>query len=235
MNIKLNRRSFISFATLSAGCSIQFIAPIDTAEIVSANQSSVVRLPSVGQSWTYHKFNCYNSQLLDVVRDEVVEVKEIIRIVRKSKNSLPLADEIQSKWGSFKQDSYWDPSQNYENSVPIWLNELHVGDRRGFDTYYFSDTSSFKYWLSGRISFVGWEKVKLSAGTFETMHFEKLIRLSQYDSFRMDTVRRDSIWIAPEVGRWVVRETNGEFRVPSGKGSSIRREDNFRWQLESWN
>lgn len=84
------------------------------------------------------------------------------------------------------------------------------------------------------LQFVGWEKVNLPVGTFETMHFEKLIRLFQYDSFRMDTVRRDSIWIAPEIGRWIVREMNGEYRVSGGKGVSIRREDNFRWQLESW-
>lgn len=230
----LNRRVFISLAALPAGSSIQFIAPVSASKVSRNESVGGIRSPALGQTWVYSIYNCYNSQLLDVVKDEVVEVDNSIRTTRNSKTNANLGDEIQSGWGRLKQDSYWESVQNYEQSVPIWLNGLNVGDKEAFETYYFSGTSSFKYWLSVGVSFVGWEKVNLPLGTFETMHFEKLIRLSQYDSFRLDTVKRDSIWIAPEIGRWVVRETNGEYRVSGGKGGSIRREDNFRWQLESW-
>ena len=51
---------------------------------------------------------------------------------------------------------------------------------------------------------------------------------------RLDTLRRETLWLAPEVGRWVARETNGEFRIAGRRGSWTGREDHFRWQLESW-
>lgn len=234
MNKAFDRRAFIFLFTLPIGCTIQFIEPISAHKINRIEPVGDVRDPAVGQSWVYSKYNCYNSQLLDVVKDQIVKVGKDIQIVRNSKDNISLGDEIHSEWGRVKKDSYWDLVQTYEKFVPHWLNGMKVGEKEDFETYFFSDISSFKYWLSGRIYFVGWEKVKLPAGTFDTMHFEKIIRLPQYDSFRLDSVRKDSIWIAPEVGRWVVRETNGEYRVSGGKGSSIRREDNFRWQLESW-
>lgn len=230
----LNRRACISFLTLPIGCSIQFIEPVTASKINRTEPVGGVRKPAAGQSWTYTKYNCYNSQILDVVEEEVVKISKDIRIIRNSKNNSDLGDEIHSEWGRVKKDSYWDLVQTYEKFVPHWLNGMRVGEKEDFETYYFSDTSSFRYWLSGRIYFIGWEKVKVAAGTFETMHFEKIIRLPQHDSFRLDSVRKDSTWIAPEIGRWVVKETNGEYRVSGGKSGSIRREDNFRWQLESW-
>lgn len=234
MSKAFNRRAFISLLTLPIGCTIQFIEPISSLKTNRIEPVGGVRDSAVGQSWVYRKYNCYNSQLLDVVTEQVAKVGKDIQIVRNSKESAILGDEIHSEWGRVKRDSYWEMVQTYEKFVPHWLNGMKVGEKEDFETYYFSDTSSFKYWMSGRIYFVGWEKVKLPAGTFDTMHFEKIIRLPQYDSFRLDTVRRDSIWLSPEVGRWVVRETNGEYRVSGGKGGSIRREDYFRWQLESW-
>ena len=234
MSKAFNRRALISLLTLPIGCTIQFIEPISSLKTNRIEPVGGVRDPAVGQSWVYRKYNCYNSQLLDVVKEQVAKVGKDIQIVRNAKEPAILSDEIHSEWGRVKRDSYWEMVQTYEKFVPHWLNGMKVGEKEDFETYYFSDTSSFKYWLSGRIYFVGWEKVKLPAGTFDTMHFEKIIRLPQYDSFRLDTVRRDSIWLSPEVGRWVVRETNGEYRVSGGKGGSIRREDYFRWQLESW-
>jgi len=234
MNIQIDRRAFIALAAISTGCSVKFIEPLETTKISNDKNLLGVRPPAVGQTWTYSKFNCYNSQLLDTVKDEVVSVQGNIRLTRHSKNFSTLADEIHSEWGRVKQESYWDLTQNYEKSLPLWSSDLREGNRESFETYFFSDNSSFRYWLSGIIRFVGWEKVKLPIGTFETMHFEKLIRLSQNDSLRSETIRRDSTWIAPDIGRWVVRETSGEYRVPSGKFGSNRREDHFRWQLESF-
>jgi hypothetical protein len=234
MNTQIDRRAFIALATISTGCSVKFIEPLETTKI--NNKKTVVnfRPPAVGQTWIYNKFNCYNSQLLDTVKDEVVAVQENIRLARHSKNFSTLGDEIHSEWGRIKQDSYWDLTQNYETALTLWSSDLREGHQESFETYFFSDNSSFRYWLSGRISFIGWEKLRLPIGTFETMHFEKFIRLSQNDNLRSDTLRKDSTWIAPEIGRWVVRETNGEYRVPSGKFGSNRREDHFRWQLNSF-
>jgi len=193
-----------------------------------------VRKPAIGQSWTYSKFNFYNSQLLDTVKEEIVSVADGIRISRRSQNNLDLGDELQPVWGQVRQDPYWDSLQTYEAAMLLWLDNFSVGNTQTLDTHYQSGTSSFRYWINAKTTVTGWEKVQLPSGTFETVRIEKFIRLNHPDISRLDTVRRETLWLAPEIGRWVARETNGEFRLSGRRGGWVGREDHFRWQLESW-
>ena len=77
------------------------------------------------------------------------------------------------------------------------------------------------------------ERVTVGAGTFDTLRIDKIIRLNHQDSSRAQYLRRDSLWLAPELGRWVARETNGEYWVANRK-PALYREDHLRWELESW-
>jgi hypothetical protein len=47
--------------------------------------------------------------------------------------------------------------------------------------------------------------------------------------------RRDQIWFAPQIGRWVVRESFGEYLWlgMTGWSQSIK-EDYLRWELIAW-
>ena len=118
--------------------------------------------------------------------------------------------------------------------MPLWLENLAIGTSQYNDTRYQSGTSSFRYWISSKTTVTGWEKVTLPSGTFEAVRIEKFIRQTHHDISRLDTVRRDKLWFAPEIGRWVARETDGEFRVGGRRGGWVGREDHFRWQLERW-
>jgi hypothetical protein len=228
------RRSLLALLALPTGCAIQYLPPLAVSKTNRVGPLGTLRAPATGQSWTYNKFNFYNSQLLDTVKEEVVSVNGGIRISRRSKNNMDLGDEFQSVWGQVKQDPYWDFLQTYETALPLWLNNLSVGQTQSTDTHYQSGTSSFRYWISAKTTVTAWETVALSSGTFETVRIEKFIRLNHPDFSRFDNVRRETLWLAPEIGRWVARETNGEFRIPDSRGARSGREDHFRWQLESW-
>jgi len=228
------RRSLLALLALPTGCAIQYLPPLATSSLTRSGPAGSVRKPAIGQSWTYSKFNFYNSQLLDTVKEEIVSVADGIRISRRSQNNLDLGDELQPVWGQVKQDPYWDSLQTYEAAMLLWLDNFSVGNTQTLDTHYQSGTSSFRYWINAKTTVTGWEKVQLPSGTFETVRIEKFIRLNHPDISRLDTVRRETLWLAPEIGRWVARETNGEFRLSGRRGGWVGREDHFRWQLESW-
>ena len=230
----LKRRSLLALLALPTGCAIQYLPPLTTSASSRSGPAGSVRAPALGQSWTYSQFNFYNSQLLDTVTEQVVSVDGGTRISRRSKNNTDLGDEFQPVWGQVKQDPYWDLRQTYEVPMPLWLDNLKSGTSQVNDTHYQSGSSSFRYWISTRTSLAAWEKVVLPGGTFEALRIDKFIRMSHRDISRIDTVRRDTFWFAPEIGRWVVRETNGEFIFSGKKGGRTGREDHFRWQLESW-
>ena len=77
------RRSLLALLALPTGCAIQYLPPLATSTMRSGGPAGSVRAPAIGQSWTYQKFNFYNSQLLDIVKEEVVSLEGGIRIGRR--------------------------------------------------------------------------------------------------------------------------------------------------------
>jgi hypothetical protein len=192
-----------------------------------------VRPPAIGQSWTYRQLNSYNSQVLDTLTEEVSALGPGITVRRHSAKTGPLTDEIHARWGQVQQDPSWDLLQIYETPMPLWLEPLQTGARHRLDTYYTNGASSFRYWIQAHIQVMGRDTVDLPLGSFETIRIEKLIRQAHYDNGKLFLQRRETLWLAPEIGRWVVRETDGGFRR-AGKKLDEGREDHFRWELTAW-
>lgn len=230
----LKRKSLLALLALPTGCAIQYLPPMASSKLSGAGPMGSLRAPALGQSWTYQKFNFYNSQWLDTVKEEVVDMSGGIRISRRSRDNLDLGDEFQPVWGQVKEDPYWDHLQTYETPLPLWLDNFVVGASQSSHTHYLSGRSSFRYWISVRTTVAGWERLVLPSGSFDVVRIEKLIRLDHPDITRLNTLRRDTLWFAPEIGRWVARETNGEFRIAGKRVGGTGREDHFRWQLASW-
>jgi hypothetical protein len=54
------------------------------------------------------------------------------------------------------------------------------------------------------------------------------------DPGRTDSVRQETVWFAPEMGRWVVRESRGSFYLDESVDDTQAVESSFRWELLSW-
>ena len=106
------------------------------------------------------------------------------------------------------------------------------------NTHYRLEGGSFRYWIQVHARARAWERVTLAAGAFDALRVERLIRLNHPDPTRIETVRRDTLWLAPEVGRWVARETSGRYRVADGDDDwpwfNELLEDRVRWELTDW-
>ena len=66
------------------------------------------------------------------------------------------------------------------------------------------------------------------------MRIERYIRQQHHDFSRLETIRHETLWMAPEIGRWVARELWGEYLVPDDNGSYRGLEAHHRWELVSW-
>jgi hypothetical protein len=77
-----------------------------------------------------------------------------------------------------------------------------------------------------------WESIATPAGHFTALLYTNLINFRYTNvSGRVAGQRKERIWIAPEVGRWVVRESSGTFYQDAAEPFD---EDSYRWELLSW-
>ena len=231
----LNRRGLLLAAlALPAGCAIQPLAPFASTAIPAPGGPGSLRAPLVGQRWTYRKLNFFNSSLLDVVQETVASVASIIDVNRQADSGAALADEKHAAWGQLLRDSAWDYPMTFETPVPLWPASLTVGAKASADTRYRMDGGSIRYWIQVSSVVRGWERVTVNAGTFDTLRIERLIRMEHQDHTRVETLRRDTMWLSLEVGRWVARETSGEYFLSGSRMQSFSPEDHFHWELTAW-
>jgi hypothetical protein len=232
----LNRRSALLAVLALPGCAIQPLPPFAVTAIPAPGGSGSLRAPRVGQSWTYRKLNFFNSALLDVVQETVASVGSTVDVDRKSDSGAALADEKHAAWGQLLRDPAWDYPMTFEAPVPLWPVSFAGDARTTVNSHYQMDGGSFRHWVQVSCVVHGWERITVAAGTFDTVRIDRLIRLQHHDFTRVQTLRRDTLWLSPEVGRWVARETSGEY-VQAGSPGMLRnytQEDHFHWELTAW-
>jgi hypothetical protein len=79
----------------------------------------------------------------------------------------------------------------------------------------------------------GWEKITVPAGDFIALRFQNLINFENNDSTVINSIRRETIWFAPQIGRWVARESSGSFQMQGQNGPALL-ENSTKWELVSW-
>ena len=228
------RKVVLSLLALPAGCAFQPLPALRTETAAAPAQPVTVRPPAVGQRWTYRKYNGFNSALLATEVDEVTAVEPRIVIRHRSDATPVVQEEYQQPWGQVLRDLSWDHVQTYEQALPLWPADLTVGTRSVYNTHYRIDGFSYRYWISVHALVRGWEQVELAQGTHRALRIEQYIRLQHHDFTRLETIRHDTLWLAPEIGRWVAREVSGEYLVPDDQGSFRGLEDHYRWELAAW-
>jgi hypothetical protein len=216
-----------------------------------------VRNPAVGQSWRYAKHDYFTGKLVDIQIDRVSKIGRSIEIESRSERvadkpiTLPSWDdswwqeymdsdapvapaptEVQKPWGMIVIDPHWSEMQAFEKAIPLWPSQLVPGWSNTVDTYYKNpdSTESMPSQLTMRAQ--RWESISVPAGHFSALRFYNIINFRFRDAAeRTATLRQENIWIAPEIGRWVKRESRGVFR--ESVGYEVK-ESSYRWELLSW-
>jgi hypothetical protein len=215
-----------------AACS--FMPGLQPGETIAQAPSSVkIRPPAVGQQWVYKVRNVYNGLVVDEVTETISSVDPVVRIARTSQSNGAMHDEIQSPWGHVVQDSHWDLPVTFTTPLPAWPPGLALGSSRTYDDQYqlIGDMDYSAHW-SLTMTPMRWSTIAVPAGTFTVMRFDNVIDYTSDDLSVIASQRQESVWFAPEIGRWAMRRSRGTYTM-SGRGSEFH-EDYVQWELVSW-
>ena len=216
-----------------------------------------VRQPEIGQSWRYARYDLVTRAMIDTQVDRVSAVGQAIEIeshsettkeepikypswgtrwLQQSTNSDrpagPPPNEVQTPWGMVLIDSHWAQLQVYEKPIPLWPTELRPGWSTTVGTYYQLPDSNDALPWELTMHAHKWETVTVPAGHFNALRFTNLINFRYLDiAGRNAAQRKENIWFAPEIGRWIVRESSGTFRQDVAEEFF---ESSYRWELLSW-
>ena len=230
-------RTLVVLSTLLLSACLGSVSQIPTKKIDAPAITPTVRAPLVGQQWVYEVRNVFNGELVDILTETVVEIGPRVRIAREGKKSGRLPDEIQGPWGKIIQDPHWTPPQVFIKAPPLWPEQLTSRWSGFYQTRYqvLGNTENDFYWDLG-IQAKSWNRVKTIAGEFDTLYFVNTANNFQSDDwFRIASNRREIVWFSPEIGRWVVRESFGEYLWLGSAGwADSNLEDYLRWELISW-
>ena len=145
----------------------------------------------------------------------------------------PPPSEVQAPWGMIWIDPHWEEVQVYDNPVPLWPTQLRPGWSATIYTPYETPQApdeALPWQLSMHAQ--GWESLVVPAGHFSAFRYHNLVNFRFTNvSERVSAQREENIWFAPEIGRWVARESWGTFYQDVGERF---RESSSRWQLLRW-
>jgi len=254
--VQVTRRSFLlSAAAFSAGCASRGHGAAQPTPATGARQ------PAVGQSWRYAKHDLYSRKLVDDQTDRITAVGTTVDIdsqseaVAASKTERPswgsswlskyvphpdtppdraLPSEIQQPWGKILVDPHWGQVQVYETPIPLWPIQLRAGWKYHVITKYKTPTHQDGLPWDQTMTVRGWETVTVPAGTFKALRYQNLINFRSTDLSWTAAQRMESIWFAPEVGRWVVRESSGSYYINDSSVDTPYDESSYRWELLAW-
>lgn len=247
------RRAFLLSA---AAVAVGRVARGTTSE-APMGAATKVRQPAVGQSWRYAKHDFFTGAMVDTQVDRVSAVSQTIAIESHSETTKdtpivypswgatwsqkymghdrppdPLPSEIQEPWGMVLIDPHWTQLQAYEKPIPLWPAQLRPGWSTTVGTYYkIPDSTDALPWQL-TMHALRWESITVPAGRFTALRYFNLVNFRYTNiSGRNAAQRKENIWFAPEIGRWVVRESSGTFRQDVAEEFN---ESSYRWELLNW-
>jgi hypothetical protein len=247
----VSRRFFLlSSAALTVGCSSR--PAVETAA------AAPLRQPAVGQSWRYSKHDQLSGTRLADEFDRVAAVGSTVEII--SSNEAPkdapdssshwgaeilhkyvhekplgaLPSEIQRPWGMVLADPHWGQVQVYKTPIPLWPGQLRSGWKTHFMTKYKTPTNQSELLWDQTMRAREWQTISVPAGQFNTLRFTNMINFASSDKSRANSDRQETLWFAPEVGRWIARESAGSYYQDNSAVDTPYSEGSFRWELLEW-
>jgi len=231
--MNISRRTFIGSAALApiACASLSYEHGIPVAQ---PKPLPVVRPPQVGQEWSYVIKDVFNGKTLGVINERVSSIGSTITIERSTVDGGRLPSEIQTVWGKVTTDTQWSRLLNFSPALPLWPQELSTSWAKQFNTKYsIAGYSDSRLNWQEYMSVQGWEKITVPAGEFIALRFQTLINYESDDPNKVDCIRKETVWFAPQIGRWVAREASGSYQIQGQIGAVIL-EGSYQWQLTSY-
>jgi len=145
-----------------------------------------------------------------------------------------LPSEIQDPWGMVAVDPHWSQVQVYETPIPLWPTQLRPGWQTRMSTKYKTPANQDGLPWDQTMKAHAWETISVPAGQFRVLRYTNMIQFRSGDFARTDSVRRETLWFAPEVGRWVARESTGSYYLDDSVVDQPYNESGFRWELLEW-
>ncbi|MBU3557462.1 hypothetical protein ICN18_07455 [Polynucleobacter sp. Ross1-W9] len=232
--MNLSRRTFITSAALvPVACGVPLSYERGTP-VAQPNPLPTVRAPQVGQEWTYVKRDVFNGKIQGIITERVASVASTIVIERTDQDGGQLPSEIQGPWGIVQLDTSWPRLISFKPPIPLWPQELSSTWSKQLNTKYslgeYSGNSlSWQEYMGAH----GWEQITVPAGTFLTLRYQNLINYESEDDNKVNCIRKETIWFAPSIGRWVARESSGSYRIQGQIGAEIL-EASYQWQLTAY-
>lgn len=232
--MNLSRRTFITSAALApVACGVPLGYERGTP-VAQPKPTPNVRPPQVGQEWTYVKRDVFDGKILGTVTEKVASLGSAIVIERMDEGGGRLASEIQGPWGTVQTTTAWPRVISFNPPIPLWPQELSSHWSKQLNTKYslagYSDNS---YGWQEYMGSHGWEQITVPAGTFLALRYQNLINYESEDDNKADCIRKETIWFAPSIGRWVARESSGSYMIQGQLGVAIL-EGSYQWQLTSY-
>jgi hypothetical protein len=249
---RVTRRFFLVSATSAA------VACASRRED-SSPAASAVRAPATGQTWRYGRHDIYTRATVDEQLDQIVATGRAIEIdsratavkedggrdswgaeylrkylPRRERPVGPLPSEIQDPWGMIRVDPHWGQVQVYETPIPLWPRQLEPGWRDHIVTRYKIPGVDAELLWDQTMKAHGWEEVTVPAGRFRTLRYTNSINFTHGDATRTGSARQETVWLAPEVGRWVARESTGSYFADDSAADQPYNENGYRWELLQW-
>ena len=219
-----------------------------------------LRPPVAGQSWRYAKHDVFTGSVVDTQVDQVASVGRTVNIdshtegsassAKKSSSSwgmswlhqyvdparpgAELPSEVQAPWGMVLVDPHWSHVQVFEKPVPLWPRQFQPGWSMHIETQYKTADGGGGLPWDQTMKAEDWETITVPAGRFRALRYINLINFRASDPNRRDSVRRETIWFAPEVGRWIARESLGSYYVDDSVSDQPYNESGYRWELLQW-
>jgi hypothetical protein len=253
--LRITRRTFVFGSVgLPMGCMSRSRAadPISVTHL-----SPVVRPPELGQSWRYARNEGITGKLIDIQVDRVSAIDQSVNIESWSEGAPPdtgpsswgakwlrpferaasrpsgLPSEVQAPWGMIIVDPHWDLVQVYKRPIPLWPTQLRPGWRSLINTQYRTTNATDLPWQQTMRAY-GWDSISVPAGQFMALRYTNWINFTHSDFSWTNAVRQETLWLAPEVGRWVARESRGSYYHADSVADQPFIESSYRWELLDW-
>jgi len=232
--MQASRRLFIAAsAIVPIGCATS-LSRVHGVSVPAPTPIPAVRPPKIGQEWRYIERDFYSGHTRGVIVEKVSSIGQVITISRADADGSLLPSEIQEPYGMVKSDPHWGKVLNFNPAIPLWPQQMSSNwNKQVFSKYSVSSYPQNQNGWQLYMSAGGWEKITVPAGEFITLRFQNLINYESIDNNKMNCTRSETIWFAPQIGRWVARESSGSYQIRDTIGPFLL-EGSTKWELLSW-